>query len=416
MRYAADVCENISEPGCLTMHTFNICNFTNKKRFIILFLFLLFLLTLLCGCKQDAPAEEKAHSAVKRSSDVKPAGGNPEQSYSAKDDTGRTLAFKTKPRRIVSVTYGTDEILKTLAGPERIAAYSRHAGDPEISFLKEKGFTMGDTDRLFPVFLISCSKIDFSSIKAPSYNTYHCSGLEPLFIYRSGWDSTDDTYFGVKGGRAADNHGHIDAGSFIYENEGICWAADLGSQDYNSLESRGVNLWSTGQDSQRWDVFRIGAESHNILTVKDKKPIVDVRIPIQEVWEKRSRKGAGMPMTAFYGGDLDSCYRKVWLDKKDDLHVEDFFIGGESALNLIWKMCTEAEAKILGPSAIELKKDGKTRILRLSTKHYASPRIWPTTPRHDYDAANPGTCLVGFEIKNVKPHEKVKVKVSLTLD
>ena len=287
---------------------------------------------------------------------------------------------------------------------------------PEISFLKEKGFTMGDTDRLFPVFLISCSKIDFSSIKAPSYNTYHCSGLEPLFIYRSGWDSTDDTYFGVKGGRAADNHGHIDAGSFVFESEGICWAADLGSQDYNSLESRGVNLWSTGQDSQRWDVFRIGAESHNILTVKDKKPIVDVRIPIQEVWEKRSRKGAGMPMTAFYGGDLDSCYRKVWLDKKDDLHVEDFFIGGESTLNLIWKMCTEAEAKILGPSAIELKKDGKTRILRLSTKHYASPRIWPTTPKHDYDAANPGTCLVGFEIKNVKPHEKVKVKVSLTLD
>ncbi len=287
---------------------------------------------------------------------------------------------------------------------------------PEISFLKEKGFTMGDTDRLFPVFLISCSKIDFSSIKAPSYNTYHCSGLEPLFIYRSGWDNPDDVYFGVKGGRAADNHGHIDAGSFVFESEGICWAADLGSQDYNSLESRGVNLWSTGQDSQRWDVFRIGAESHNILTVKDKKPIVDVRIPIQDVWEKRSRKGAGMPMTAFYSGDLDSCYRKVWLDKKDDLHVEDFFIGGESTLNLIWKMCTEAEAKILGPSAIELKKDGKTRILRLSTKHYASPRIWPTTPRHDYDAANPGTCLVGFEIKNVKPHEKVKVKVSLTLD
>ena len=99
------------------MHTFNICNLTNKKRFIILFLIVLFLLTLLCGCKQDAPAEEKTHSAVKSSSDVKPAGGNPEQSYSAKDDTGRTLVFKTKPRRIVSVTYGTDEILKTKPNP-----------------------------------------------------------------------------------------------------------------------------------------------------------------------------------------------------------------------------------------------------------------------------------------------------------
>ncbi len=76
-------------------------------------------------------------------------------------------------------------------------------------------------------------------------------------------------------------------------------------------------------------------------------------------------------------------------------------------------MCTEAEARILGPAAIELKKDGKTKILRISTKHYASPRIWPTTPRHDYDAENPGTCLVGFEIKNVMPHERVSIKVSL---
>lgn len=119
------------------MRTFNICRLTNQKRFIILFLMVLFLFTMLCGCKQDAPAEDKTHSAVTSSLNVKPAGENPGQSYSAKDDTGRTLVFKTKPCRIVSVTYGTDEILKTLAGPERIAAYSRHAGDPEISFLSE---------------------------------------------------------------------------------------------------------------------------------------------------------------------------------------------------------------------------------------------------------------------------------------
>ncbi len=284
---------------------------------------------------------------------------------------------------------------------------------PELAFYRDKGFTMGDTDRLFPLFLIACSKIDFNSIKSPSYNTYHCSGLEPLFIYRSGWDSPDDTYLGVKGGRAADNHGHIDAGSFVYESERVCWAIDLGSQDYHSLESRGVNLWSNTQESQRWDVFRIGAESHNILTVKDKRPDVNARIPIREVWRKKSRKGVGLPMTAFYGGDLDSCYRKVYLDNKDNLHVDDFFIGGDTKQVLRWAMCTEAEARILGPAAIELKKDGKTRVLRISTKHYASPRIWPTTPHHDYDADNPGTCLVGFDIKNVLPHEKVSIKITL---
>lgn len=284
---------------------------------------------------------------------------------------------------------------------------------PELTFHSDRGLIMHDEDRLFPMFLIAGRLIDFDAIPKPEDNFYICSGLEPMFIYRSGWDNKNDTYLAVKGGRAADNHGHIDTGSFFFESDGVSWAIDLGSQNYNSLETRGVNLWAMDQESQRWDVFRIGAESHNILTIKGKRPIVDVRIPIRDVWEKKSKKGCGLPMTTFYGGDLDSCYRKVYLDKKDNLHVEDFFIGGESKLNLIWKMCTEAEARILGPSAIELKKDGKTRILRIHTKHYASPRIWTTSPRHDYDADNPGTCLVGFEIKNVYPHEKVKVKVLL---
>lgn len=285
---------------------------------------------------------------------------------------------------------------------------------PELTFHSDRGLIMHDEDRLFPMFLIAGRLIDFDAIPKPEDNFYICSGLEPMFIYRSGWDNKNDTYLAVKGGRAADNHGHIDTGSFFFESDGVSWAIDLGSQNYNSLETRGVNLWAMDQESQRWDVFRIGAESHNILTIKGKRPIVDVRIPIRDVWEKKSKKGCGLPMTTFYGGDLDSCYRKVYLDKKDNLHVEDFFIGGETKQNLFWTMCTEAEARILGPAAIELKKDGKTRILRLSTKHYASPRIWPTAPRHDYDADNPGTCLVGFEIKNVQPHEKVSIKLSLS--
>ena len=60
------------------------------------------------------------------------------EAYSVKDDAGRTVTLKAKPKRIVSLTYGTDEIITVLAGTERIAAYSRHAGDSEISFLRPK--------------------------------------------------------------------------------------------------------------------------------------------------------------------------------------------------------------------------------------------------------------------------------------
>lgn len=55
-----------------------------------------------------------------------------------------TLHFEHRPQRIVSLTYGTDEILTDLVDIKRIMAYSRWAGDSEISFItKEQAYTVG---------------------------------------------------------------------------------------------------------------------------------------------------------------------------------------------------------------------------------------------------------------------------------
>lgn len=51
------------------------------------------------------------------------------------DDSGRQVSLPMQPKRIVSLTYGTDEILTALLSPGRIAAYSKYAGDDGISFL-----------------------------------------------------------------------------------------------------------------------------------------------------------------------------------------------------------------------------------------------------------------------------------------
>lgn len=87
-------------------------------------LFILLLVTLVaCGCKQtQAPAASLIDE-------------NTFQSYGVIDDAGRTLHFEQKPQRIVSLTYGTDEILTDLVDIKRIAAYSRWAGDSGISFI-----------------------------------------------------------------------------------------------------------------------------------------------------------------------------------------------------------------------------------------------------------------------------------------
>ena len=57
------------------------------------------------------------------------------ETRSVTDDSGRTISAPIHPTRIVSLTYGTDEILASLLSPDRIASYSKYAGDDGISFL-----------------------------------------------------------------------------------------------------------------------------------------------------------------------------------------------------------------------------------------------------------------------------------------
>ena len=96
----------------------------------ILFLLIMIMSALLVGCS----AKTQAPSASPEASTA----------YTVTDDAGRKLSFAKKPSRIVSLTYGTDEILTEVVDTKRIQAYSRWAGDNEISFItKEQAQKVG---------------------------------------------------------------------------------------------------------------------------------------------------------------------------------------------------------------------------------------------------------------------------------
>lgn len=101
-----------------------------KKIFLLL---MLLAALLMCGCaKTSTPVT------------MEPANKNTDVSYSVVDDAGRSLHFAKKPQRIVSLTYGTDEILTDLVDLKRIAGFSRWAGDSGISFItKDQLYTVG---------------------------------------------------------------------------------------------------------------------------------------------------------------------------------------------------------------------------------------------------------------------------------
>ena len=224
------------------------------------------------------------------------------------------------------------------------------------------------------------------------------------------------------------SHSHCDQGSFYFESDGVTWATDLGMQDYNSLETAGVDLWDMTQDSERWSVFRIGPFSHNILTVNGHTPKVNHPASFSHTWmpESAGRIGAELDLTDLYTEDLDSCKRAVYL-LNGDLNVVDLVQAGDSACTVRWAMCTEAEATLLPGDRILLQAGEKSRFLSAATEGPAGDfafHVWPTTydPAtpdldgmqflHETDVPNPGTALVGFTF-TLQPHQKAVLHVTL---
>ena len=291
---------------------------------------------------------------------------------------------------------------------------ARKTGDPSLLYTELKLFQQGKAvaeDRLLPFFVIYAGDADVS---VPIGNTYHCGGTTPVYVYREGWDSPTADYLAVKGGLAMSSHSHQDQGAFFFEADGAAWATDLGMQQYHSLESAGLDLWDMTQDSERWDVFRIGPWSHNILTVNGHAPKVNRAAAFSEFF-KGARHGAALDLSALYDQDLAAYRREVWIED-GTLHVVDELEAGEEACAVRWALCTEASAEVQGETVV-LHSGNLERTLKASAEGLdLQPACWsasyPGPHLHAYDAPNPGHTLTGFTF-TMKPGQKARLHVTL---
>lgn len=280
----------------------------------------------------------------------------------------------------------------------------------EIKYLSSPNFNVGEL-RLLPALPIFASRLDNIGVSKMTVHYWLSNGTTPVFIYRSGWDNTNDTYLGVKGGSPSTTHAHMDAGSFVYEYDSVRWAVDLGLQSYYSLESKGVKLWNSKQDGQRWDILRMRNDYHNTLTIDDRLHNVDSNAMIVDTFTNINRKGALVDLTATLG-KVKKAHREVSLDQYDYLTVIDSIECDKSGINLKWNMVTPANARIHDNNNIILEKDGRTMVLSLHSSIKARFRILSNAPIHDYDEPNPGTVRVGFEA-DIPAHTKATFKVQL---
>lgn len=230
---------------------------------------------------------------------------------------------------------------------------------------------------------------------APQALSWTGGGATPVAFHRSSWDA-NATYVAIKGGSPATNHAHMDIGSFVVDADGVRWADDLGMQDYNSLESKGVDLWGKGQDAGRWKVFRLGTSAHGVLMVDGRQQVYDSRAPIVS-----SRDGRTVvDLSETYRGQLAGARRGAQLRPDRSVVVQDEFVAPASgAVAVRWAMVTRAEVRIEGPGRVLLLRDGKRMEVRAAEPAGVEWKVYPTDPPPaPTDAPNPGTRILGFGI------------------
>ncbi|MDR2232861.1 MAG: heparinase II/III family protein [Tannerella sp.] len=293
--------------------------------------------------------------------------------------------------------------------------FAAKSGDTSLLW-EERGMMESDKgigrDRLLPAVMIWGSQINVASIQPPSGKMWVGQGITPVALIRTSRTSPEAIFVGFKGGTASSSHAHMDAGSFVMEADGVRWAMDFGMEDYNSLESQGVDIWNRQQDGQRWQVFRYNNFVHNTLTVNGQLHRVDGYAKIDSHSDAPDFMHAVSDLSAIFEGQLAHCKRGIAIVNQQFVTVRDELETLDAETTVRWTLLTSADATITGRNVIELKKDGKRLKIEVVEPVGITIKTWPTTSPNTYDTPNPGTTLVGFEA-TIPAHTKITLLVKL---
>lgn len=236
-------------------------------------------------------------------------------------------------------------------------------------------------------------------------------GDVPITVHRSSWSDPGAVFVGVKAGSPRANHGHMDVGSFVLDADGKRWAHDLGAEGYHGIESRGMNLWNSGRDSDRWKIFRLNNHSHSTLVIDGQLQRARGRGRIARFSKRPDRPHTIVGMSSVYEGVRAE--RGVALLSSGEVVIQDE-LEGKPGTRVRWGMLTLGKPGRAGQQRIELTQGSASLSLTLvspvgrpldddafSDAPPAGAPVWEVidteTPRNEWDSPNPGTAMVGFE-------------------
>ena len=243
------------------------------------------------------------------------------------------------------------------------------------------------SSRFYPVFFLNTVQLGAESGGGFAWpELWSADGDEPVVIMRDSQNSRDAFFLAAKGGRAADNHGNMDAGSFVFELDGVRWSVDPGNQDYNELEQlMGGELWNSAQDSRRWSLLTKNSGGHSTLEVNGEMHLADARARLFSRELEGSIPECTFDLSELYGDHIQVARRSFSRLTGTRLRISDKLLFSAETRSITWNLITRAGVKV-ADGVVELQQDGATLYLRVSSgAPYEIKVVSLSPPPLDYD-------------------------------
>ncbi len=328
--------------------------------------------------------------------------------------TGDFITAVRGPKNIL-FNYADNALTANYAYPLYYFAYK--TGNPSMLYteipLLDKDSYRASAHKGYLILAIKYAmKMNLDNLSAPTGRFYSAQGNVPVMMCRSGWGDMDH-FLGIKGGKGAELHGHMDAGSFVYYADGVRWAQDIVRESYDNIRPafrrQGRKLFDMSQNSLRWKLFRYNCRQHNTLRVNDKDHNVDMKVEMIATENTASRMAATFDLTPLFDGDLVRAERTAAMCDRCYLEVTDVLEApADRPAHVRWTMLTKGEPAVT-PEGILLTRGSKTRTLRTEGGK-VTYRVWSSN-LDDYDdifkedgkpveiPVEAGTYICGYEIE-----------------
>ena len=302
-------------------------------------------------------------------------------------------------------------------GDMTLAWFAAKTGNPNFyekeRFLREPT-KMGKLPRYAGAALVWMSQYE-EGTAMESPKVWKGGGANPISIF---YDQNDPNgfYLGAKGGRGTVNHGNMDAGSFIFELNGVRWVVDPGNQAYHDLEKTGFNLWGRCQDCERWTLLTKNNFGHSTLTVNDELHVVDGLATISEFEEGQQPK-VSFELSPTFKGQLNRAQRSFQKLGPQSLLIEDQIETLESTQQITWQLMTRAEVELQKGGAV-LHQNGK----QLKVEILSHPGLFFSVIMLDPPPLELDRNIKGLKRLEIRypaylfPNRKGRIKVRLSAD